>query len=111
MQGIGIATARVRRKGEAQTKEVLLMKRERCQRKKRLQNDNNVYLTEIPVFPFLPIPSFSSTSLPDNILPLPLPLPLFFATSNTFQNFKSSSELAVATVVPSGLNAECRILA
>lgn len=65
----------------------------------------------MPVFPFLPMPSFSSTSLPVSILPAALALPLFFATSNTFQNFKSSSLLAVATVVPSGLNAEWRILA
>jgi hypothetical protein len=101
--------------GEESANEMMLLnkrnmrKREQAAQKERVIKDD--YLTEIPVFPFLPIPSFSSTSLPDNILPAPLPLPLFFATSNTFQNFKSSSLLAVATVVPSGLNAEWRIRA
>jgi len=64
----------------------------------------------MPVFPFLPIPSFSSISLPVSILPCPPPIFAFLPISNTFQNFRSSSELAVATVVPSGLIQECRIL-
>lgn len=69
-----------------------------------------IYRTEMPVFPFLPIPSFSSISLPVSILPCPPPIFAFLPISNTFQNLRSSSELAVATVVPSGLIQECKIL-
>lgn len=69
-----------------------------------------LYLTEMPVLPFFWIPWSSSTSFAP-IAPLPLAPPLApFLTSNTFQNFKFSSLLAVATVVPSGLRHECRIL-
>lgn len=69
-----------------------------------------LYRTEMPVLPLRPIPSFSSMSLPDSIR-AELPDMAFLPMSNTFQNLRSSSLLAVATVIPSGLMHECRIRA
>lgn len=66
--------------------------------------------TEIPVLPLRPIPSFSSTSLPVSMR-AELPDMAFLPMSNTFQNLRSSSLLAVATVMPSGLTHECKIRA
>jgi len=59
----------------------------------------------------LVLPPASSTSFcPYAAPPAPTLVPRL-ATSNTFQNLRFSSALAVATVVPSGEIAECKMRA
>lgn len=65
------------------------------------------YRTEMPVLPFRPMPSFSARSLLVKLRPAPALTP--FGISNIFQNLRSSSLLAVTTVIPSGLSDECKM--
>lgn len=75
----------------------------------RMNALHNVYRTLIPVLPRFCNPESFSASLAPTGLPAPPARNRDFGASNTFQNLRFSSELAVATTWPSGLIAEWRM--